>query len=180
MCEEDNCSGTYSSNRYAGVCDPDGCDFNSYRQGNKDFYGPGKTVNTNSKFTVVTQFLGSGSTLESIRRFYVQGGKTIANSESTIAGNGGNQIDEAFCASQKVAFGDTDSFKDKGGLQQMAKALAGNMVLVMSLWDDVSFFSPSLLPPFPLLPVPILLFVSPLLHNPYHYPPPKSTELYVY
>lgn len=136
MCEEDNCSGTYSSNRYAGVCDPDGCDFNSYRQGNKDFYGPGKTVNTNSKFTVVTQFLGSGSTLESIRRFYVQGGKTIANSESTIAGNGGNQIDEAFCASQKVAFGDTDSFKDKGGLQQMAKALAGNMVLVMSLWDD--------------------------------------------
>ena len=28
---------------------------NSYRQGAKSFYGPGMTVNTNSKFTVVTQ-----------------------------------------------------------------------------------------------------------------------------
>ena len=108
------------------------------------------TVDTNKKFTVVTQFIGSGSKLESIRRFYVQGGKTIPNSESTIAGNTGNQIDETFCNTQKTAFGDTDDFKSKGGLQQMAKALAGNMVLVMSLWDDVSslfssFFVSSLL-----------------------------------
>ncbi|KAK8015015.1 exoglucanase 1 [Apiospora arundinis] len=135
-CQGDNCGGTYSSDRYAGDCDPDGCDFNSYRQGVKDFYGPGMTVDTTKKFTVVTQFIGSGSNLEAIRRFYVQGGKTIPNSESTIEGNGGNQIDEKFCSSQKTAFGDTDDFKSKGGLQQMAKALAGNMVLVMSLWDD--------------------------------------------
>ncbi|PQE13871.1 putative 14-beta-D-glucan cellobiohydrolase B protein [Rutstroemia sp. NJR-2017a BBW] len=55
VCSGDACGGTYSSSRYAGTCDPDGCDFNSYRQGNKTFYGPGMTVNTNSVFTVVTQ-----------------------------------------------------------------------------------------------------------------------------
>lgn len=34
MCEGDSCGGTYSSDRYGGTCDPDGCDFNPYRQGN--------------------------------------------------------------------------------------------------------------------------------------------------
>ncbi|CAA7262333.1 unnamed protein product [Cyclocybe aegerita] len=43
--------------RYNGVCDPDGCDFNSYRLGDTGFYGPGKTVDTTKKFTVVTQFI---------------------------------------------------------------------------------------------------------------------------
>lgn len=57
MCIGDACGGTYSGdgNRYSGECDPDGCDFNSYRQGNTNFYGPGKTVNTNSVFTVGKQ-----------------------------------------------------------------------------------------------------------------------------
>jgi cellulose 1,4-beta-cellobiosidase len=32
-CDGDDCGGTYSSDRYAGECDPDGCDFNSYRLG---------------------------------------------------------------------------------------------------------------------------------------------------
>lgn len=73
-CDGDGCGGTYSGDRYAGVCDPDGCDFNSYRQGDKTFYGKGKTVDTSKKFTVVTQFVGSGDSME-IKRFYVQGGK---------------------------------------------------------------------------------------------------------
>lgn len=34
MCTGDSCGGTYSSDRYAGDCDPDGCDFNPYRMGN--------------------------------------------------------------------------------------------------------------------------------------------------
>jgi cellulose 1,4-beta-cellobiosidase len=137
-CLGDECGGTYSAERYAGSCDPDGCDFNSYRQGARQFYGPGMTVDTKQKFTVVTQFVkGSDGTLESIKRFYVQNGKTIANSESTIDGNSGNEINDAFCKSQKVAFGDADHFNEKGGLKQMSKAVAGPMVLVMSLWDDV-------------------------------------------
>jgi cellulose 1,4-beta-cellobiosidase len=136
-CTGDDCGGTYSSTRYAGTCDPDGCDFNSYRMGVKDFYGKGMTVDTSKKFTVVTQFLkGSDGSLSEIKRFYVQGGKTIPNSESAIAGVTGNSITPDFCKAQKVAFGDGDHFNDKGGFAQFSKALAAPMVLVMSLWDD--------------------------------------------
>ncbi|TPX10213.1 uncharacterized protein E0L32_001410 [Thyridium curvatum] len=137
-CSGDSCGGTYSeADRYGGTCDPDGCDFNSYRQGVKDFYGPGMTVDTKKKFTVVTQFIkGSGGSLESIRRFYVQGGKVIPNSESTIEGTSGNEINAEFCKAQKKAFNDGDHFNEKGGMEQFSKAIAKPMVLVMSLWDD--------------------------------------------
>jgi cellulose 1,4-beta-cellobiosidase len=135
-CSEDACGGTYSSNRYAGDCDPDGCDFNSYRMGDKTFYGPGMTVDTKSKFTVVTQFLESGGSLSEIKRYYVQNGKTIPNSQSTISGVTGNSITQTWCDAQKTAFGDKNDFDTQGGLAQMGKALASNMVLVMSLWDD--------------------------------------------
>lgn len=117
-----------------------GCDFNSYRMGDTTFYGPGKTVNTQQKFTVVTQFLtnsGSASgTLNEIRRFYVQNGKLIPNSMSKISGVTGNSITSAFCDAQKAAFGDTYTFKDKGGFTSMSNAMKAGMVLVMSLWDD--------------------------------------------
>lgn len=136
-CEGDGCGGTYSSDRYAGVCDPDGCDFNSYRQGNKTFYGKGMTVDTTKKITVVTQFLkNSAGELSEIKRFYAQDGKVIPNSESTIAGIPGNSITKAYCDAQKTVFQNTDDFTNKGGLVQMGKALAGDMVLVMSVWDD--------------------------------------------
>ncbi|KAK4454028.1 glycoside hydrolase [Podospora aff. communis PSN243] len=136
-CEGDKCGGTYSAERYAGTCDPDGCDFNSYRQGVRDFYGKGMTVDTSKKMTVVTQFLkGSNGELSEIKRYYVQNGKVIENSESTIEGNPGNSITPEFCAAQKVAFGDQDIHEAKGGFPQMSKGLAAPMVLVMSLWDD--------------------------------------------
>ena len=134
-CNGDSCGGTYSGDRYGGVCDPDGCDFNSYRMGVKDFYGRGKTVDTGRKFTVVTQFIGTGDAME-IKRFYVQDGKVIANSQSAVSGVEGNSITTKFCDQQKAAFGDRNTFKEKGGMANMAKALANGMVLVMSLWDD--------------------------------------------
>ncbi|KAL5116480.1 Esterase/lipase/thioesterase [Pleosporales sp. CAS-2024a] len=123
-------------NRYSGICDKDGCDFNSYRMGVTDFYGPSKTLDTSKKMTVVTQFLGSGSTLSEIKRFYVQDGKVYQNSPSAIDGVTGNSITDAFCDAQKTAFGDTSSFKTLGGLNGMAASLARGHVLVMSLWDD--------------------------------------------
>lgn len=139
-CEGDNCGGTYSATRYAGDCDPDGCDFNSYRQGVTDFYGPGMTVDSNSVVTVVTQFItddGTASgTLSEIKRFYVQDGKVIPNSESTIAGVSGNSITSEYCDAQKDVFGDTTSFQDQGGMASMSQALNAGMVLVMSVWDD--------------------------------------------
>lgn len=139
MCDGDECGGTYSgtANRYLSECDPDGCDFNSYRQGDTTFYGEGLTVDTSRVFTVVTQFIETAGALSEIRRYYVQDGVVIPNSESTKAGvTGYNSITEDYCDAQKAAFGDETSFQDKGGLAQMGKALANGMVLVMSLWDD--------------------------------------------
>ena len=140
MCEADACGGTYSSSRYAGTCDPDGCDFNPFRMGNESFFGPGKTVDTKSKMTVVTQFITSDGTatgtLSEIKRLYVQNGKVIANSASDVSGVTGNSITSDFCTAQKTAFGDQDIFSKHGGLSGMGNALAQGMVLVMSLWDD--------------------------------------------
>jgi len=126
------------------LCDQAGCDYNSYRMGNTSFYGPSSsdTINTNSKITVVTQFLTADGTatgaLSEIRRIYVQNGKVIQNSVSKISGVSGNSITENFCKAQKSAFGDTNTFDSMGGLTQMGKAMDNGMVLVMSLWDDYS------------------------------------------
>jgi cellulose 1,4-beta-cellobiosidase len=139
------CSGTdcgdSPDHRYDGLCDKDGCDFNSFRMGDTSFLGPGKTVNTNSKITVVTQFLTSNNstsgTLREIRRIYVQNGKVIQNSKTNIPGMSQyDSITDDFCNAQKQAFGDTNSFEDRGGMAAMGQAFAKGMVLVMSLWDD--------------------------------------------
>jgi cellulose 1,4-beta-cellobiosidase len=139
-CEGDACGGTYSTDRYGGTCDPDGCDFNSYRMGNTGFYGPGKTVDTNSKFTVVTQFLTNTGTasgiMNEIKRFYVQNGVVIPNSQSTISGISGNSVTESFCTEQKAVFNNTNTWDEHGGWASMTSAMNDGMVLVMSLWDD--------------------------------------------
>ncbi|TFK96197.1 glycoside hydrolase, partial [Pterulicium gracile] len=124
-------------NRYKGVCDKDGCDFNSYRMGDKNFFGAGKTVNSMAKMTVVTQFVSTGGNLSEIKRLYVQNGKVINNSYSTFSGlTQYNSVSDAFCKAQKTLFGDTPSFSDRGGMAAMGKAFQAGMVLVMSLWDD--------------------------------------------
>lgn len=102
-----------------------------------NFYGSGLTVDTSKVFTVVTQFIETAGALSEIRRYYVQNGVVIPNSQSTKTGvTGYNSITTAYCNAQKAAFGDETSFQDKGGLAQMGAALAEGMVLVMSLWDD--------------------------------------------
>ncbi|KAJ7824258.1 glycosyl hydrolase family 7-domain-containing protein [Mycena olivaceomarginata] len=115
-------------------CDQAGCDFNSYRMGDTTFYGPGLTVDTSKKITVVTQFTHttrwiSRFSITEIKRFYVQNG-------IQISGATGNSITDSFCAAQKTAFGDTNTFASKGGLAGMSKAASAGMVLVMSIWDD--------------------------------------------
>ncbi|KAG8990983.1 hypothetical protein FRB90_001506 [Tulasnella sp. 427] len=138
-CSGDACG--YPS-RYSGVCDPDGCDWNSYRQGDHTFYGSGLTVDTTKKFTVVTQFITSDGTatgtLTEIKRFYVQNGVVIANSYNKISGisTSFNSITDEYCKEQKAAFGDTTSFQNHGGLTTMGQSLARGGVLVLSVWDD--------------------------------------------
>lgn len=117
----------------------DGCDFNPFRQGNETFYGSGMAVDTDSVITVVTQFVEESGSLSAIKRFYVQNGVVIANSESEVEGVAGyNNITDEYCTSQKTAFGDEDVFSSVGGLAQMGDAMTSPMVLVMSVWDDVS------------------------------------------
>jgi len=129
--------------RYHGVCDKDGCDYNSYRLGSQHFLGAGQdfAVDTSRPITVVTQFRTSDGTdtgdLTEIRRLYMQKGNVLKNSPATILGSSaGNSLTDDLCKAQKSAFGDPNDFAAKGGLKQMGEALERGMVLVLSLWDD--------------------------------------------
>ncbi|GAB1196453.1 hypothetical protein APSETT444_005724 [Aspergillus pseudonomiae] len=140
LCTGDACGGTYSSDRYGGTCDPDGCDFNPYRVGNTTFYGPGKTIDTNKPMTVVTQFITddgtSSGTLTEIKRFYVQDGVTYPQPSADVSGLSGNTINSEFCTAENSLFDGSGSFAKHGGLAGMGEAMSTGMVLVMSLWDD--------------------------------------------
>eukprot|EP00727_Mastigamoeba_balamuthi_P004573 m51a1_g14113 putative glycoside hydrolase (514) ;mRNA; f:131806-133416 len=141
-CEDPvSCGDQDSGNRYKGLCDKDGCDFNAYRMGDKDFFGPGKKVDTTRPFTVVTQFVSSDNTdngdLVEIRRFYKQDGKVIENAHGKTSGlTQYNSVTTAMCKAQKSVFGDPDDFGAKGGLKAHGEMLKRGMVLVMSLWHD--------------------------------------------
>ncbi|KAH7361908.1 exoglucanase [Plectosphaerella cucumerina] len=143
-CDQDTCGGTFSEDRYGGSCDADGCDFNPYRQGNREFYGEGSgfTIDSSSPITVITQFrTGSDGNLSEIRRLYQQNGQTIENSESTAPGNSGNSITAEFCDTQKTAFGESENqFNDFGSVVGMGQALDTGMVLAFSLWTDAHAF----------------------------------------
>jgi len=139
------CSGTDcgdGSNRYGGVCDKDGCDFNSFRMGAPTFFGPHLKVDTTKPVTVVTQFVTSDGTangqLTEIRRVYVQNGQVIPNSAANFTDKikAYNSISDSFCTDQKNLFGDKNVFEAKGGLQGMGNVMGTGMILVMSLWDD--------------------------------------------
>jgi len=141
-CEGAECGDNTADQRYDGVCDKDGCDFNPYRMGNETFYGrhEGFTVDSTKELTVVTQFLTSDGTdsgdLVEIRQFYVQDGNEIPHSYSSISDVKGESITDEFCSEMKTAFGDINDFARKGGLKAMGEALDRGVVLVMSLWDD--------------------------------------------
>lgn len=133
-CEGDDCN---------DICDKSGCDFNAYRNGNKDVYGPGSqySLDTSKPFTVVTQFLTSDGTdtgsLSEIRRFYVQDGKEIPEATTKIAGlDAYDSLTDANCKAQKSAFGESNDFASHGGMAGMSAAMSRGMVLVMSIWDD--------------------------------------------
>ncbi|KAJ1300497.1 hypothetical protein OPQ81_005310 [Rhizoctonia solani] len=125
----------------ADFCDQPGCDWNPFRMGDKNLYGPGKVIDTTKKITVVTQFLTNDNTatgkLVEMRRLYVQDGKVIQNTKSTISGlTQYDSITDNFCAAQKTVFQDTNAYAQHGGMATMDKSFQNGHVLVMSLWDD--------------------------------------------
>jgi cellulase len=63
-------------------CDKNGCGYNPYASGQRNFWGPGKTVDTSKVFTVVTQFPANGGKLSQVTRKYIQNGRQISGGGS--------------------------------------------------------------------------------------------------
>ena len=80
-CQGADCGDNASGDRFNGVCDKNGCDFQTFRLGNTTFYGNGSrfAIDSSKPVTVVTQFVTADGTdtgsLSEIRRFYKQGSK---------------------------------------------------------------------------------------------------------
>ena len=95
-CEGIECGDNDTGDRFNGVCDKDGCDYNHWRQGDKTYFGVGSqfAVDTSKPMTVVTQFHTDDGTdngeLVEIRRLYVQDGRVIENSITQWDGMGVN------------------------------------------------------------------------------------------
>jgi len=140
-CEGSDC-GDNGPDRFKGICDKNGCDLATFRLGETDFYGPGATVDTKAKFTVVTQFITSdgtdSGTINEVRRFYVQNGKKIETPATMLQGNTHDSITDAFCNDWVATTKDGTNFEAKGGMGNIDEAFADGMVLVMSIWDDHS------------------------------------------
>jgi len=143
-CDGIECGDNDKGERFDGVCDKNGCDFQTYRLGNTAFYGRGAQfqIDTTKKMTVVTQFITDdgtdGGRLSEIRRFYQQDGRTIGTPTVTVPGAaaGFDSITEGFCAATEAYFNDNTTFLRDGGFNSMDDAHGDGMVLVMSIWDD--------------------------------------------
>lgn len=86
--------------------------------------------------SVVTQFQE-----KKVTQFFVQNGKKIEIPAPTYEGiSDSSAITPEFCTNQFKVFDDRDRFSEVGGFPQLAKAFQVPMVLVMSIWDDVSTF----------------------------------------
>ncbi len=127
-----------AASRYTGVCDPDGCDFNSYRMGDKDASTASARPSTlPRRSTVVTQFLkDAAGELSEIKRFYVQDGHIIPNSEVQDRRRPGNSITQEWCDARVNAFTDFDDFNRKGWYGPDGQGPRQAHGLVMSIWDD--------------------------------------------
>jgi cellulose 1,4-beta-cellobiosidase len=107
-------------------CDKSGADANSYRQGFKDFFGPGKIIDTKRPFTVITQFIGDP--LKEVKRLYKQNGKLIEHP-------GGSLTSESI-AKWKQLQHEPNTFELYGGFDSLTKSIKNGMALVLSIWDD--------------------------------------------
>jgi len=147
-CEGKDCGdgnpsmGPDPGHRFDGLCDKNGCDMQTFRMGEKKFFGPGSgfTVDSSKPMTVVTQFITKDGTdtgaLTEIRRFYVQNGKAIPTPKVTVGGKQFDSVSDEYCKAEVGLFKDNTNFLQKGGMKAMDKAMGHGMVLVMSLWDD--------------------------------------------
>jgi len=141
-CGDNSGAVTPEAHRFDGVCDKNGCDFQTNRLGDKTFYGPGSNFKLDStkKMTVVTQFVtDSGEDdgkVNEVRRFYMQDGKKIETPSLTVQGKQYDSITADFCQDWVETTKDGTNFLTKGGFDAVDQSLEKGVVLVMSLWDD--------------------------------------------
>lgn len=124
---------------FEGVCDKNGCGYNTYVNGAKNFYGKGPEfdVDTSKPFTVVTQFpADEDGNLKEIHRIYVQDGKVIPQATVNITGPPEiNFLNEEYCNATGAR-----RYEELGGMKGMGGALSRGMVLALSIWWDEGGF----------------------------------------
>jgi cellulose 1,4-beta-cellobiosidase len=134
--------GDNGEDRFSGVCDKNGCDIQSYRMNERDFYGPGSKFKVDSAkpVTVTTQFITDTGTddgkITEVKQFYTQNGKTIEHPHYTVNGNKHNSISDKFCADWVADTKDGTNFLEMGGMGAVDTIFEKGGVLVISLWDD--------------------------------------------
>jgi cellulase len=128
------CSNETDCGQPEGYCDKWGCSYNTYSQGQHEFYGTGvgNKINTLLPFTVITQFHASPDTgaLDWIARLYIQNGTLVHNTATTVADQSVDSVNNAYCEATATWT------QQRGGLEVMGQALARGMVLIFSLWAD--------------------------------------------
>jgi len=130
---DDECGGTYSPDRFNGNCDANGCDYNPYRLGNHDFYGPGLQVDTSKVFTVISRY-----EVDKLSMLFMQDGNVIEVPAPKLEGltEFDNTITPEYCAAYPPLFQDVDRHEEVGGTPALNDALRLPMVLVLSIWAD--------------------------------------------
>ena len=119
------------NDRFRGVCDKSGADYNPGRLNIPNFYGMGSTfkVDSTKPVRVITRFpTNSAGEIVKVERVYVQDGKTIP----------GGELTKESISAQFTKFGEPNRFSDLGGFKTMTESFARNHVLILSLWDDTS------------------------------------------
>lgn len=116
--------------RYQGWCDKDGADYNPYRLGNPQLYGPSEkhSINTMKPFDVITQFITQDKRLKSIRRIYKQGNNLVF----------GGELSDEWIQQRKSLWKENNHFQTLGGMKGMQDSFRRKHVLAISLWDDIS------------------------------------------
>jgi cellulase len=125
-------------------CDKAGCAYNPYASGQRNFWGPGKTVDTGKPFTVVTQFAASGGRLSQITRKYIQngreigGGGTISNCGSEGSTGGLAGMGQALGRGSKSLSPSLSTGCSTNWISFADSLTLFVVVLAMSIWNDAA------------------------------------------
>jgi cellulose 1,4-beta-cellobiosidase len=135
VCHLSSCDPERSPYQYDNpipLCDKYGCEYQPYRLGHTDFYGRNKTIDTNKKFTVVTQFK-----TDKVTQFFIQDGKKIEVPTPDLPGlPAQNSINADYCKAKTELYEYRDRWNRVGGYAKHLEMLSQPMVLTMGITND--------------------------------------------